>query len=222
MEEHREEKEIEMEQVVEHKASGWEWFSRVLSVVFNPLLMPLYFFVLLFRKTYLMVMPFQYSRFVLGIVLTFTVLAPLLFVGIYLWINRIGLKGLTKRRRRFVPYLMVGMSYLTCCILMERMHFPYYFSGVIKAGLVSLVLCCLMNLRWRVSMHLTGCGLFIGSLLVFSYLFQFNPVGWLCGCILLAGMQGTARISYHRHTLWEVIAGFVVGMFCGIIGISFI
>ena len=70
--------------------------------------------------------------------------------------------------------------------------------------------------------HLAGCGLFIGALLAYSYLFHFNPVWWLCGFILLTGAQGTARISYHQHTLWEVILGFVAGMFCGIVGILFI
>jgi hypothetical protein len=64
--------------------------------------------------------------------------------------------------------------------------------------------------------------MFIGGLIAYSFLFQFNPIGWLCGFILLSGIQGTARISYHQHTLLEVILGFVVGMFCGVIGILFI
>lgn len=40
--------------------------------------------------------------------------------------------------------------------------------------------------------------------------------------ILLSGMLGTARIIVKQHTLLEVLAGFIVGLFCGVIGILFI
>lgn len=218
----KEEKEFVLEQPTAHRVSVWKWGSRLLSVVFNPLLMPLYIFVLLFRFTYLAVMPLPYCQFVMGMAVVFTALAPALFIGAYLGINKFGLQGLVQRQRRIVPYLMVMLSYLTCCILMNRMHFPRYFSAILVAGLMALVVCFLMNFRWRISVHLAGCGLFIGALLAYSYLFHFNPVWWLCGFILLTGAQGTARISYHQHTLWEVILGFVAGMFCGIVGILFI
>ena len=114
------------------------------------------------------------------------------------------------------------MSYITCLITMHKMHFPYYFSGIIVAALLCMFICTLLNFRWRVSIHLAGCGMFIGGLLAYSLLFYFNPVWWLSGFILLSGIQGTARISYHQHTLLEVNVGFMVGMFCGIIGILFI
>lgn len=40
--------------------------------------------------------------------------------------------------------------------------------------------------------------------------------------ILLSGMLGTARIIVKQHTLLEVLAGFIIGLFCGVIGILFI
>jgi membrane-associated phospholipid phosphatase len=69
---------------------------------------------------------------------------------------------------------------------------------------------------------MAGWGLLIGGLLSYSLLFYFNPIWWLCGFIILSGIQGTIRISFYQHSLLEVILGFVVGMFCGIIGILFI
>ena len=65
-------------------------------------------------------------------------------------------------------------------------------------------------------------GLVDWGLLSYSLLFYFNPIWWLCGFIILSGIQGTIRISFYQHSLLEVILGFVVGMFCGIIGILFI
>jgi len=196
--------------------------ARILSAIFNPFLVPLFAFVLLFTFTYLNIMPIQYVTFVLSIVLVFTLIAPWLFICLYKWTNRWTFKDMSERKRRFIPYLLTMMSYATCLILMHRMHFPPYFSGIITAALMCMGICSLLNLRWRISIHLAGCGMFVGGLLAYSLLFLFNPVWWLCGFILVSGLQGTARISYHQHTLLEVIVGFVVGMFCGIIGILFI
>ena len=196
--------------------------SSLLSVLFHPFGVALYAYVLLFCFTYLNVMPIQYIAFVLSIVITFTIVTPSLFIGLYKWMNKYSLRDLSERKRRFIPYVLTLMSYITCLITMHRMHFPHYFSSIIVAGIISTALCLLLNIRWRISIHMVGCGMYIGGLLSYSFLFQFNPVWWLCGFILLAGIQGTARISYHQHTLLEIILGFVVGMFCSIIGILFI
>ena len=50
---------------------------------------------------------------------------------------------------------------------------------------------------------------------------QNNPVWWLCFFILLSGMLGTARIIVKQHTLLEVLAGFIVVLFCGVIEIEY-
>ena len=196
--------------------------SDILSAIFHPLLIPLFAFGLLFVFTYLNIMPIQYIAFVLSIVATFTLLAPLLFISLYKRMNHLSMEDLSERKKRFIPYILTMMSYATCLLTMYKMHFPYYFSSIIVAALMSLIICTLLNFRWKISIHLAGCGLLISGLIAYSFLFYFNPVWWLCGLILLSGFQGTARISYHLHTLFEIFAGFIVGMFCGIIGILFI
>ncbi len=217
-----EEKAYIPEEVKEAPESALKVIPNILSTLFHPLLIPLYTYVLLFSFTYLNIMPFQYVAFVLSIVASFTLVSPLLFIGLYKWLNKYSLKELSTRPKRFVPYLLTLMSYITCLITMYRMHFPHYFSGIIMGISICIVVCMFLNIYWRVSIHLAGCGMFIGGLLSYSLLFYFNPVWWLCGFILLSGIQGTARISFHQHTLLEVILGFITGMFCGIIGILFI
>ena len=217
-----EEKEPIAEATIPTKKTFLGMVASFLSVLFHPIWVSLYAYVLLFCFTYLNVMPIQYIAFVLSIVVTFTIVTPSLFIGLYKWMNKYSLKDLTERKRRFIPYVLTFMSYLTCLITMYKMHFPHYFSGIIVAGVMCTIIGILLNIRWRISIHLIGCGMFIGGLLSYSLLFHFNPVWWLCGFILLSGIQGTARISYHQHTLLEIILGFVAGMFCSIAGILFI
>ena len=57
----------------------------------------------------------------------------------------------------------------------------------------------------------------IGGLISFSALFGYNPVGWLCLFILIAGILGSARIVLGHHTLGEVLSGFAVGLICALL-----
>ena len=114
------------------------------------------------------------------------------------------------------------MSYTGCFLTMYRIHLPRYMSGIIIATLLCMVICTSINLKWKISTHMASCGMIIGGLLSYSFIFQFNPIWWLCGFILLAGMLGSARIIVRQHTLNEVGGGFLVGLFCGITGILFI
>ena len=217
-----EEKEYHSEINKTRKAYVLKKCSDMLSILCNPFLVPMFAFALLFAFTYLIIMPIQYMFSVLSIVFTFTFLAPVIFICAYKWSYKLTFKEIDERKKRFIPYILIIMCYAACVLLMERLHFPHYFSSILIATLLTMIACYLLNLRWRISTHLAGCGMFIGGLTSYSLLFHFNPIWPLCGFILLSGIQGTARISYHKHTLLEVIAGVVVGMFCSIIGILFI
>ena len=204
------------------QTSVWETGARILSIFSNPFLIPLLSFVMLFNFTYLEIMPLPYQIFVLGIVCSFTIIVPWLFIYIYKRMNHWHLEELSKRKKRFIPYILTLLSYLTCLLTMYKLHLPRYFSSIIIAVFICILICFLLNLRWRISIHMAGCGLLIGGLLSYGLLFLFNPIWWLCGFILLFGLPGTIRIMYYQHSLLEVIVGFIVGMFCGIIGILFI
>ena len=125
-----EEKEHITEEIKTGKKSGQETAANLLSALFHPFLVPLYAYVLLFSFTYLNIMPIQYIAFVLSIVVTFTIISPVLFIGFYKWMNKLSMKNLSERKRRFVPYILTSMSYITCIITMYKMHFPHYFSGI--------------------------------------------------------------------------------------------
>ena len=196
--------------------------SRIVSYMFPPFIVPLIIFLWLFFCTYLSIMPIQYKLFAISIVFSFTMLMPMVFIYLYQKINGSNLRGLGERKRRFIPYTLAVMGYSTCLLVMYNMHFPRYMSGIIIACLICMILCAIINIRWKISTHMSASGLLTGSLLSYSLIFQFNPIWWLCIFILLSGLLGTARIIVKQHTLYEVIAGFIIGIFCGIIGILFI
>ena len=102
-------------------------------------------------------------------------------------------------------------------MMMHKLNIPWYMTGIIQSSLVVLVICIIVNLKWKLSEHMAGMGGIVGGLVSFSALFSYNPVWWLCLFILVAGILGSARIILQHHTLGEVLAGFTVGFACSLL-----
>ena len=191
--------------------------ARVISAVFTPFSIPFLAFLILFLFSYLRIMPIQYKLIVLGVVYCFTILMPTLTIFLFRKINGFSPEDLGERKRRFMPFLLTITSYVFCLVMMHRLNIPWYMTGIILAALIMMVICIIVNLKWKLSEHMAGVGAIVGGLVSFSALFGYNPIGWLCLFILIAGVLGTARIILQHHTLGEVLVGFVVGLICSLL-----
>ena len=191
--------------------------AKVISVIFTPFSIPFLVFLVLFIFSYLRIMPLQYKLIVLGVVYCFTILMPTLTIFLFRKINGFSPEDLVEQKRRYVPFILTITSYVFCLLMMHRLNIPWYMTGIILAALVMMIICVILNLKWKLSEHMAGAGAVVGGLVAFSALFGYNPVGWLCIFILIAGVLGTARIILQHHTLGEVMGGFTVGLICSLL-----
>ena len=191
--------------------------ARVISAIFTPFSIPFLAFLILFLFSYLRIMPIQYKLIVLGVVYCFTILMPTLTIFLFRKINGFSPEDLGERKRRFMPFLLTITSYVFCLVMMHRLNIPWYMTGIILAALIMMVICIVVNLKWKLSEHMAGVGAIVGGLVSFSASFGYNPVWWLCLFILIAGVLGTARIILQHHTLGEVLVGFAVGLICSLL-----
>ncbi len=191
--------------------------ARVVSAVFTPFSIPFLAFLVLFFCTYLRMMPLTYKLLVLGVVYCFTIFLPTFTIFLFRKMNGYSLRDMLDRRKRYIPFLLTITSYAFGLAMMYRMRLPWYLINMLWAALVIMVICVVLNLKWKLSEHMAGAGAVIGGITVFSSLFNYNPVWWLCIFILIAGMLGSARIILRHHTLGEVLGGFVVGLVCTIL-----
>ena len=185
--------------------------ARVISAIFTPFSIPFLAFLILFLFSYLRIMPIQYKLIVLGVVYCFTILMPTLTIFLFRKINGFSPEDLGERKRRFMPFLLTITSYVFCLVMMHRLNIPWYMTGIILAALIMMVICIVVNLKWKLSEHMAGVGAIVGGLVSFSALFGYNPVWWLCLFILIAGVLGTARTVLQHHTSGEELVGFAVG-----------
>lgn len=193
--------------------------ARVLSALFRPAYYPLVGFIILFAFTYLSIFPWVFKLWVVAMVYFFTVLLPAAGTNAYRRLRGWRVHELRHQQKRMVPYAIHLCCYLCCMFIMRSIHLPRFMLAILAVSLLVQAACLLVNLRWKVSMHSAGAGAVTGALVAYAQLFGFNPVWWLCGSILLCGLVMTSRTLLRQHTLWQVLAGTLLGILCGYSGI---
>ena len=128
-------------------------------------------------------------------------------------LGRISSVYLTKREERTAPYVvtLVGMA-LWCYFLQVVLHVPSFAVIAAIGGTLALVLVSLINLKWKISAHLTGFGALIGGVVGYGLQMGIFPFYWLLGLLLTALLLMYERIYLQAHDGLQVVAGFLLGL----------
>lgn len=196
--------------------------AHFVSMLYAPFYLPVVAFVVLFIFSYLNLLPLQTKIVLTLIVYFFTILLPHFTIYLYRKLNGWTRHQMSKRERRFVPYILSIISYGALLYLLYNIHMPRFAMGVVGGALVIQIVCALVNSRIKISTHAAASGGVIGALMAFSFIFAFNPIGWLCLAFLLCGMVSTARLILRQHTYAEIGWGVVVGIVSGFVSILLI
>ncbi len=196
----------------------WKNISRILSVVFHPLLLPTILFMLLARYA-----PVTFGEFtdrtsvLLFIIFISTFVLPLSVFVIFLLImygnislDKILLDG---RKDRVVPFILIGIFYCGITYLLYyRLNLPGLMLLLIGCMSVCILLVGLVSIVWKVSAHAAGIVGVIGYMVTIQYLFPesdlFRPVVVM---IALAGFILSARLYLKAHTPAELFGGCIIG-----------
>lgn len=186
--------------------------ARVMSMIFTPFYLPMVGLIALFMFSHMRLLPWSYKLQVLLLVYAFTILLPTLLIHLYRRYHGWSLIELGAKERRMVPYIISIVCYFTCYYVMTQLQIPRFMAHILVAALLVQVLCAIINVWWKISTHTAAIGGVAGALMAFSFLFMFNPVWWLCLVFVVAGMVGSSRIILKQHSLWQVVAGFLLGL----------
>ena len=189
--------------------------ARIISMIFTPFYLPLVSLVALFIFSYMSRLPLFYQLKVVILVYLFTVFLPSILIHLYRRYQGWTTFQMGRKERRMVPYIIAIMCYFTCYYLMTVMRIPQFMANIVVTALAIQVVCAIVNIWWKICIHMAGIGGMAGALLAISLVFQFNPLWWLSVIILVAGLIGTARMILRQHSLRQIVGGFVVGSVCG-------
>lgn len=189
--------------------------ARGISILFNPFYLPTVAVTLLLLFSYLNQLDNYYRFAFAGIVVVFTWILPLLAIRTYRRINGWTSHQMSLRERRFVPYIINILCYGSLYLLMQSLRIPTFLSTVVMSALLIQIVCALLNMWIKISIHAAASGGVIGMLMAFSLVFRFNAVSWLCLAILLSGAVCSSRMILKVHNYRELVLGVLVGIVCG-------
>ena len=187
-------------------------FSKMLSFVFHPVLMPTYAILLLlyFSKVFSQFMPIEQKTHLINLTLIFTLLLPLLGVFLLKKLKIVSSIYMENQKERKWPLLIAISSYYLLFRMFEFLHIHPIIIKLVLGAMLILFLAVIISNFWKISLHMLGIGGVFGAFLAFQYLFG-GKLFLIILLLLCSGLVAYARINENAHTLKQVYLGFLVG-----------
>ena len=186
-------------------------FHKIVSFVFQPFLMPTYGFILLMSLDVFTLAPLFWRIEAIVGTLIFTVLLPATPILYMMYKGNISDMFISKREQRTMPYLFSFMSYFFWCLFLWRtMQLPSFIIAMSAATTLSILLIVFINLKWKISAHMTGIGGLAGAIYGISYRIAINPLWMLIIVFSISALVAISRIELKAHTMGQVFAGFML------------
>lgn len=190
--------------------------ANFLSTILTPLLMPTYGVFLTLWVSVLCLLPYGTRVTVLLMCMGITCILPLIFLSVLHHFKLVKDLHVELREQRLIPYLFTAVCYVVAAYYLYYRHSPQWFVMFMGGSALTVFVMAMINLKWKISAHMAG----IGGIIALIYqihiqgLSAFDLFWTLCIIVLFAGLLGSARMVLKRHSLWQVLAGVVVGFLC--------
>lgn len=203
--------------------------SQIISWIFMPLLMPIYALLLVMfipsnidfiqNNQCMYAMDFQFKKAFLYMFFIFCVLAPGVSILILKRRGIIDSIDMDTQKERYIPilvmffYCLVLFFYINYLINVNRLIVPKFLTTLPLSGVAVTAVFIIVN-RWRkISIHGAAAGILVGFILAYI-LQQVEYELWIFTIsLLVAGVVMSARLYLQKHTLSEVIIGWLIGSF---------
>lgn len=187
--------------------------SQFISVLFHPMFMPLYATVLLLNSgSYLGdILPSGLKQFLYAIVFVTTWLLPASITWLLWQKGWIDSPEMNDRNERHIPFILTTVCYSGGIYLLLQLPVSRLFALSLTGGAMAVLLAFIINLRWKISIHMIGIGGLMGLFFGYGTWFHLDVMTALIAMAVAAGLVGTARLLRGAHTAPQVYAGFLAG-----------
>ena len=191
--------------------------------LFGPLVVPtiaaLFIFLLSLLSVVAPAASLPYSLTVFGA----TCLLPAIILYILLRTGFISSFQLYDRTERIIPYVVEFLVLGAMAIFFVCKGAAPWIWTVFAAGAAIALVNMIINFKIRISNHCSAVAALLAVLIIIQT-YGVPPQSlfwWVAGCALVSGIVGSLAVIRGRHSLWEVMAGYVTG-FLGVILFSLI
>lgn len=199
--------------------------AKVISYLIHPVFVTTYMlaFALFQKNTYLYYTITPTGRwFFLAVAFVLTVLAPIFSIGYLLYSKQISSIEMEERKERIVPMFITGAYTFGLYYMFSNFEMPAVVMAIVGVGVIGIVVTLFITFFWKISAHMISISGFGGVVLALSE--QIHPVPYwvFIGLFLLMGVVGWARLKLNAHSLFQVLAGWVIGYFISYFAMIFL
>jgi hypothetical protein len=186
--------------------------ARIISIIFHPLLMPVYGLAIIFSAPTLFgYLPFQIKKLLFLIICINNVLLPLSLLPFLYHRKIITSWAITERKERNIPLILTSVLYCTTSYIIFRFPIPIFLKSFIFATAFLSIVVTAINFIWKISLHAVGAGALIALVLLLS-LKMLTPLQWyLIPVIIAAGLILSSRLKLNFHSPQQVWFGLLTG-----------
>ena len=188
-----------------------EQLAKILTIVFQPLLIPLYGLLMLIAVPQFYGYNMYIKLVVIGIAVLLMVVVPVAWYFLLVKFGVITTPQASDRRERIWAYLFTLLCYAGTASFFYAVK-SYTVAHVITMAAASLATIMFINFFWKISAHATGVSGLLGASLYIAFAFgAYNPPLYVA-LIIICGLVCSARLQLEAHTPAQLIAGTLLGL----------
>jgi membrane-associated phospholipid phosphatase len=187
-------------------------FHNIVSLIFQPLFMPSFGMAILISLDLFDAIPLVWRIIAVVGTFLFTGLMPAIPILMMLRKGDVSDLFISKREQRTLPYLFSFISYAFWTLFLLRvLKLPMFMVAVGIGTTLSILFITLINLKWKISAHLSGIGGLAGGVFGVCYRLAYNPYWFLIAVLAVSALVAYSRIELKAHTPGQTLAGFSLG-----------
>lgn len=195
--------------------------STGLSWALHPFLLPLYLIVVLLTLTVFAHYPANVKYYLLWVIVLYTMIIPILALGVLRSLGRISDYRIDNRRERLIPLLVGAVCYLLCAVTIAKIPSAAFLRKFMIAAACCEAMCLVVSFYWKISLHLTAMGAAVALLVVMNVIGVGDMLVPLMVAILCAGALASARLYLGCHNGAQILAGFCGGFAVATLAVLF-
>lgn len=196
--------------------------SQGISWVLHPFVLPVYVMVLVLTRTVFALYPADLKLYLGAVVTLYTILLPLLSLGLLKSMGRVSDWRIDLRRERIGPLAIGIVCYLLCALTIARIPSAVFLRKFMVAAACCEGLCLVVTLRWKISLHLAAMGAVVALLVLMSLAGAGDMMWPLSVAVVCSGLLASARLYLGCHNAWQVLAGFGGGFTVAALAVLFL
>ena len=187
--------------------------AEILSVVFHPIIIPLYGLILIYSSDTLhSFLPVQIKRVIFILVMANNVLMPMALATVLYARGAIRTFNARDRNERVLLLTFSLFMYSLTAILLIRMHVPGLFRAFFISIAIVTFITLLVTVFYRISLHASGIGGLMTLVIFMAFIYHSSMVWQSVTVLVLGGAVMSSRIYLEDHSPSEVWTGLLAGV----------